>query len=216
MEIVYEPHKVIPLADFHAELRFEFPDLPGQLFDYYLVKAARKMAEDGNLIRRRTYIKVEPCVTRYRLPAPDDMEIVGILGITAEMPCAAHVAVSRQFDAPVDTRFERTLEAAWYDDIEQTLNMKSPRAPGRYRISLSVRPKRDACSLPSEYLDNYLETLLTGTRAYVLLITGRPWSNLQLGNAYLREFSQMIGKDSVEKHAHNQRGSIRMRFGRAL
>ena len=216
MEIVYEPNKVVPLADFHAELRFEFPDLPSQLFDYYLLKAARKMAEDGNLIRRRTFLNVEPCITRYRLPAPADMDIVGILAITAEMPCAAHVAVSRQFDEPVDSRFERTLEAAWYDEIEETFNLKAPRAPGRYKISLSVRPKRDACSLPAEYLDEYLDTLLTGTRAYILLITGRPWSNLQLGNAYLREFSNMIANNSVEKHTHKQRGSIRMRFGRAL
>ena len=78
-QIIYEPFKTRPLDSFLEELRFEYPTLPAQLFQFYLLKAARNMARQGNLIRRRAAVNLEPCITRYRLESPDGLEICGIL-----------------------------------------------------------------------------------------------------------------------------------------
>ena len=69
-QIIYEPFKTRPLDSFLEELRFEYPTLPAQLFQFYLLKAARNMARQGNLIRRRAAVNLEPCITRYRLESP--------------------------------------------------------------------------------------------------------------------------------------------------
>lgn len=214
---MYEPYKTVPLAEFHSELLFEFRDIPSPLFDYYIIKAARKMAEDGHLIRRRAVLHTQPCVTRYRLNSPDGLDICGILSIHAHHcgDCAPH-SVKRSFDPPADSHRCCGRESAWYDDAERVLHIKHPFFPGQYFISMAVRPSRDACELPVEYLDNYLETLLMGTKAYILMLTGRPWTNLQLGNAYLKAFAEEIAANAIDTHTHKQRGSIRMNFGRAL
>lgn len=216
MEVVYEPHKTLPLAEFHSELLFEFPDIPSALFDYYLLKAARKMAKDGKFIRRRVVLFTQRCVTRYRLNSPDGQEICAILGIHASHcgDCVPH-PVSRSFDPPC-TAHCCGRERVWYDDKDSELHFHNPFFPATYYISMAVCPSRSACELPAEYLNDHLETLLTGTKAYILMLTGRPWTNLQLGNAYLKEFSTAIANEAIEVHTHKQRGSIRMNFGRAL
>lgn len=218
MEVVYEPHKTVPLAEFHSELLFEFKDIPSPLFDYYLIKAARKMAEDGSLIRRRAVLHTQRCVTRYRLNSPDGLDICSILSIHAYHcgDCAPH-NVSRSFDPPASSHCTCCgRENVWYDDAEGVLHFRNPFFPAQYFVSMGVRPSRDACELPVEYLDSYLETLLMGAKAYILMLTGRPWTNLQLGNAYLKAFYESIAKDAVNTFTHKQRGSIRMNFGRAL
>lgn len=216
MDVVYEPHKVIPLAEFHSELLFEFPDLPSNLLDYYMIKASRKMASDGSLVRRKAIIETQHCVTRYRLEPPDDMELCSILGGYVHQcgSCGPH-KINRSFDPP--TTATRCCDGVlWYDEQEKVLHIKQPYYPGQYYITMAVQPSLSSCVLPEEYLTNYLDTLLSGTKAYILLVTGRPWTNLQLGQAYMKDFAVRIADEAIKLNTHRQRGSIRMQFGRAL
>lgn len=215
-EVVFEAFRNRPVSDFYEELRFEFQNLPDQLFHYYLVKTARQMANDGGLIRRRAVIHTQHCVTRYRLESPDGMEIGGILSIHS-LPCGACTGhqVIRSFTPP-DHACCCGREIAWYDDLEKVLHIHDPYTFGKYFVSMYVLPQRDACELPTEFYDDYLETLLLGTKAHILLIQGRPWTNMQLGQGFYNEFLSRVKSDGLEVATHKMRGGVKMNFGRAL
>lgn len=204
--VQYERFQMLPLSEFHDELRFEYPNLPGQLFDYYLLKTAIKMARDGNILRRRARIDVQPNVPNYNIDLPDGLSLIGILDAThehCERPAKrglTHMCCGR--------------ENIWFDDIENEINFDN--IAGTMWLLISVAPKQTACELPIEYKEKYLDTLVTGTRAAIMMITGRPWSNLQLGAALEQRFKQMVSNDAVELLTHKQRGGIHMNFGRVL
>lgn len=217
--VIYEPFRMIPLTELHEELRFEYPDLPAPLFDYYLTRTAVDMAERGNLIRRRAAIELEPGVTRYALASPDGLKLWAILSIWyARCGLRCGVRGERRSlvppkDAVVCGCDDRSV--AWWDEQERELNVNGCRQGALY-VNMAVTPDRQACELPAIYRDEYLETLLMGTRSAIMLITGRPWTNLRLGGQLRVEYQNMIRELSANTMLGRQRGAIRIDFGRAL
>lgn len=215
MEIIYEPYKKLPLSEFQEELRFEFPDLPVQLFDYYLVRTAREMAKKGNLIRRKAIVHLQCGVTRYVLEAPDGMEICGILGARINQNCSCfNKEARRTFVAPEGSQSCRS-NMVWFDDAENVLHVNTPFIESALYVTLAVTPAKGDCELPDKYMD-FLPTLMMGTRAQLLLLTGRPWTNLALGQAYYNEFLKQIQELAIDVSTHKMRGSVKMNFGRVL
>lgn len=214
--VIYEPFKTLPLSEFHEELRFELPNLPPQVFDYYLVKTAITMAKKGNLIRRHAIIDAEPCVTRYRLESPDGMAISGIMDIRSVASCNCGSKVVTRSFAPPEGAFSCCREHAWYDDVEGVLHIAPKYLCGRFYIALAVTPKMGACTLPEAFYAEHLDTLLLGTKGSIMLITGRPWTNLQIGQGYYNEFRQRLSEDSVAVATHKMRGAVRMQFGKVM
>lgn len=216
MEIIFEQYKQRPLTDFHAELRFEFPNIPTQLFDYYLVKAAIRMAKSGNIIRRRAVLDAQHGVTRYRLQAPDGLTVHSLLGVRSAPDCGCGSRhVTRAFDPP-EGACACGHDVAWLDYANKELHVLPPFCHGRYYLLMAVTPDRGACSLPEEYYNEYMDALLMGTKSGILLITGRPWTNLQLGNAYETEFLSMTSVAAIDTATQGQRGSVKMNFGRVM
>lgn len=207
---------MIPLTELHEELRFEYPDLPAQLFDYYLTRTAVDMAERGNLLRRRVIIDMEPGVSRYDLRSPDDLRLWAIMGVWRGDPC--HVReLPRSFTPPkgcICLNPGRTT--VWWDEIEKVLNVSDMCPCGTLYVRIAVVPDRKACSLPRVFQEEYLETLLMGTRSAIMLITGRPWTNLRLGGQLRTEYQNMVKTLSVDRSMKQERGTVRMNFGRAL
>lgn len=213
MEIVYDPHRTVPLEEFHSEILFEFPDIPDSALDAYILKAARTLAQNGKVIRRESTVETWPHVPNYLLRSPDGLEICGILGAKIDRcGCCTSLEVPRLFEEP-SMHCDCGCSKVWYDDRNKEINILHPVAPAQYRFSLAVCPSRTACALPAEMYDDYLEILITGVKANLLLVTGKPWSNLPLGNAYLTEFRNRISDAAVERLTHKQRGRIHMRFG---
>ena len=213
--VVYEPFKTKPLSEFHAELAFEFPNLPDQLFDYYLIKVARDMARRGNIIRRRAIIHTQPGVTRYRLVSPDECEPLNILSLKRTTCCAPRLDIPRTFVAP-DGAIPCTRSIAWYDEHEQALNVELGCNGGDIYVEMSVTPSSSPCDLPEEYYEKFLPTLTMGAKAAIMLIPGRPWTNAQLGAGLQNEYLKAVGSDAVDTMTHRMRGGIKMRFGRVL
>lgn len=214
--VIYEPFRTVPLAELRDELRFEFPDLPNQLFDHYILKAADTMARRGKIIRRCAVIHGQSCITRYALHAPDGMAICGVLSIRS-VPCGGCYTyeVAKSFVAPLGAK-NCGREIAWYDDKEATLHVNPAYCTNRYYVSLAVTPGRNACELPAEFADEFLDVLTEGARAFILMIPGRPWTDIQLGQAYYKDFYDQIADRGIEVSTHKQRGAVKMDFGRVM
>lgn len=213
--IIYEPFRSLPLSKFRDELLFEYPDLPTQLFDYYLLRAARTMATEGHLIRRHAFLEANFGVNRYRLSSPDGMEICGILGIRHNPTCSCISTEIRRSYVEPEGFFACHREIAWHDD-ENEIHLHPQYCHGTYHITLAVAPDMDACELPDKFYTNFLSTLNMGTKALLLLISGKPWTNLSLGQVYYNEFMNRIRRDTIETSTHKMRGAVKMGFGRVM
>lgn len=215
--IVYDPHKTIPLSDFRDELEFEFPNLPAGLFEHYLVKTAIDMAVKANVIRRWVAIELQPCVTRYLLVPPDNLQFHAVTGIRlshhGSLDCDAHV-VRRSFTPP-DGCECLASGVAWLTPDDQVLHFSSCQC-GILYVSMSVKPERGACELPQEYQGDLYDTLLMGTRASLLLLTGRKWTNMRVGAELFNEYERMLSRKSVSVALRGQRGIAKMNFGRIM
>lgn len=211
--VTYEPYPMIPLKDLHEELRFEYPDLPAPLFDYYIMRTAVDMAERGNLLKREVNIELEPNVTRYSLRSPDGLKLWSIMGARID-DCCGTSKVRRFFNKPGNLccGFGKDL---WWDETEQTLHVETC-GGGRLCVFIAVVPDRDGCELPRVYKEKYFEALMMGTRASIMLITARPWTNLRLGGQMRAEYINMVAALAVENLTNRQRGAVKINFGRAL
>lgn len=215
-DVVYEPFKTVPLAVLRDELVFEFPELPTQLLDHFILKTARIMARKGKLVRRNAIINARHCVTRYLLESPDGMEICGVMSIRNEPICGRYdYEVPTRFVAPAGVR-DCGREIAWYDDAERTLHIHPQYTHSRYHVTMAVAPARDACELPEVYLTDYIDTLTAGVKGHIMLISNRPWTNIQLGQAHYQDFMERIGEDAIDASTHKMRGAVKMNFGRVL
>ena len=56
----------------------------------------------------------------------------------------------------------------------------------------------------------------TGTKAAILMITGRPWTNVQVGAALRNEYLRVVSADAVDTMSHRMRGGVKMQFGKVL
>lgn len=214
MEILLNLHKGIPLDKFHEELWFEFQNVPTQLFDYYLLRVAREMATKAPLVRRTVIIPMQPQVTRYYLDSPDELELDALLDLR-HVPTGNIEQGSKKiprFTGPPE-RLSCVSKAAWFEPKSNVLHVLLPCCGGTLRAVVSAKPKRDACELPEEFYDKYLTTLLMGTKAQILMITNRPWTNLRVGSELHSKYRSQVADLGMDELLNGQRGIVRMRHG---
>lgn len=83
-------------------------------------------------------------------------------------------------------------------------------------MNVAVVPERDDCDLPKIYKDRFYTTLVTGARARIMLITGRPWTNLRVGGTLMEEYERMLAREAVRVAQRQQRGQVKMQFGKVM
>lgn len=214
---VWEPFPTVAINKFFEELRFEFKDLPPQLFQYYVLQTAVDMAEKANLIRRWCKIELEPCVTRYQLRSPDGMRIWAIMGVfRSEGPDDCAVRNARRSYGPAENARCLPENVAWYDPYDGVLRYTGACECGNLYVNVSVVPERAACELPQIYYERFYSALLTGVRARIMLITGRPWTNMRVGASLMQEYERMLSQDAVRVAERRQRGMIKIQFGKVM
>ena len=127
-------------------------------------------------------------------------------------------------------------DEAWFDEFEKVLHIHEPQEPQcygsdscdwphfKYYINYSVVPKMDICYLPTEFYDEYRDILLMGTKAAILMIRGRKWTNVELGAQLWKAFLDMlkVETDRLDSYLHKVpdggglQGKHSMRFEPAM
>lgn len=217
--VVYEPFRTTQLREFYSELKFEFKNLPQQLFAHYVLATAVDMAEKGNLLRRWVHIELEPGVSRYALKSPDGMTLWAIMYILRScgtLECGVS-EVTRTY-LPPESACCCPKQIAWFSPEDQVLHYCDCTC-GVLHVNMAVVPKRgiyEECELPTVYFDRFYSTLLMGARARIMLISGREWTNLRLGGELLKEYERMLLQDALRVSQRQQRGAVKMQFGKVM
>lgn len=198
----------VKLNVFFPELRFEFQDLPPQMYVYYLQQTAIDMAEKGNLLRYWEEVPLEKGVTRYTLHPPVDTRVWLVMGIfhsprpgvppfiCPNMPplvCDDDVT-----DVLPEGAFFCHKNIAWYDPYTKSLHYNDAcNQPGeRLFVNVSLTLEDGLCQLPQLYKDRFHEMLLLGTRARIRLIPRKEWTDLKLGSELMEQYKFLLGREA--------------------
>lgn len=211
--IVWDRHKTVDIDSLLPEIKFEFPELPQEMFRYYVRKVSRQMSMDGNLLRSRVVIPVQYGVYRYRLDPPDGSELLRILRLYHDNNCGTHDVI-RFYNKPVSDCHLHSY--AYYDDYEREIYINTDYIGGAYNVVISVMPASDSCVLPLEFSNIWLEALLTGVRGELFSIAGRAWSNPQQGFFLKKQCRDLTNSLALDKLTHNNNGAIKMNFGKVM
>lgn len=190
----------VKLKEFFPELRFEFQDLPPQLYTYYLWQTAVDMAEKGNLLRYWEEVPLKKDVTRYFLTPPENTVIWNVMGIfhspRAGIPGIDEIPGGSDeiTDVLPQGAFFCHKNIAWYEPYTKSLHYNdAANAAGQsLYVNVSLTLGDEGCELPAVYKERFHEMLILGTRARIKLIPGKEWSNIELGTKLMEQYRVLL------------------------
>ena len=77
------------------------------------------------------------------------------------------------------------------------------------QVSVSVRPKRDSCGIPTVFYERYAETIRVGALAHILRIPSE-FKDLRLADTYKREFEGGITAAGMDRLLGYSLGPVRI------
>lgn len=197
----------VKLNEFYPELRYEFRNLPPQVYSYYLVQTAIDMAEKGNLLRYWEEIPLKKDIVRYSLTPPVDTLIWNVMGIfhsprpdiLRPSDCPAPPVEQAPFDDEISDllpngTFFCHKNIAWYDPYTKALHYNAAQhMPGdSLYVNASLTMPTDICALPQLYKDRFREMLMLGTKARLKLILDKEWTNLEVGAKLMEQYRVLL------------------------
>ena len=199
-----ELHPKVPLSELTHDLVFEITDLPGEVAEHYVRRAAIEMARNGNLLRRHKVICVQAGVPNYLVESLDEMDVVAIMSVHALSSCGSSVPV-RRYTSPQHVSGCRGV-ASWL--VGNEIHFQPVNCGDRFEVNFSVSPTRDACSIDRAFANEFYSTLLTNALAIAYALPDKPWSNPGKATALKAEARTAIQEMAVQTMTGGQRGLV--------
>lgn len=182
------------------------------------MRTIRQMARGGDIDVRRARLQLDPCVTRYSIHPPADCELVNIIGAQLLQDC--HICWNKPFEflyhKPATSHTRRHCIVAWFDDVENILNVQGLLNPATLLLNITVCPPDESCEIPYIYYDQYVDLVMLGAKSMILRMHNKPWTNLQLAVVYERSFQQGLHELTVDAHLHKTKSAFKMDFGKVF
>lgn len=214
---MFDKTKTVPLSKFLPELRFEFQDLPDELFYFAIVRTARRLANGGDIDIRKSILHIKPYVTRYALRLPPDVDLVNIISLEPQFDYKGQLKpLNLLRGRPKNWQNYQYEGIAWYDDIDKIIHVQNYNVLADFILHISVSPLDSACELPLIYYDELIELMMLGIKATILKMDNKPWTNLQLAFTYDKAFDQGVHELTVTNHMHKTKGIFKMNIGRVM
>lgn len=207
-----EAYPKIPLSELTHDLVFEITDLPGEVAEHYIRRAAIDMARNANLLRRRRSFCIQPGVRNYLLEPVDHMDLVAVLGVLKVGGCGAGRSVRRlTYPAPDWTGCG---EASWLEGSE--IFFQPANCGDQYDVSFSVAPTIDACAIDSVFATEFYPTLLHNALAIAYAVSDKPWSDPRRAAALAVQAKIEMQHLAVQTLMGGQRGLLFAKRPRAV
>ena len=198
---------MITAEQFLGDIRIDVNRCPDPLIERELRKAIIYLCEQAQVWLHTDYIDFIPGECDYEISVPDPED--------ATLPAQAdvHSIVGAWHGL-------RILEPANHHDIGDELRLASGKTsrrsigllsytagnrgkiqllgePGadetdQLRFSVSLKPSRVAEEYPDFLSSDYHETIVHGATGYLMMMTGREWSNTELGTWHRRKFDERV------------------------
>lgn len=170
--VKYDMIEKVPLTDLLDDLLFDVTDMPDDAAAHLIRRAAIKMAQRGNILRREVQLITEKCVENYLLEPPDCVDVHRIFTVCNSNHCACrdvHRLTSEPCRMPCGSY-------SWFT-YPNEIHFTEAGCGNCYKVRFSVSPRHDACEIDAIYRDKYYELLLLGAKAFAYEMIDKPWSN---------------------------------------
>ena len=218
--IVFENTPKVPIDELLHELEYEFTDAPHDLIAHMALRTIARLCEQTNVLRRTAKITTYSNVENYLLEPPDCMDVIAVMSITE---------IKNNYCSGPVVRVNAPVFSCCCGDNNIYVNkneivFSNPSNCAEYLVNMSVKPTRNTCEVDEELLTDYLDAVISGTRATLLNMTDKPWSTsskspalpMQKAQAAEKEFMLACGSIAVETMLGKQRGAFRAKRQRAF
>lgn len=208
---MFELYPRVPVDSLTHDLLFEMPDMPDEVAEHLIVRAAMFLARYGNILRRETHIHIRNCAPNYDLEVEDDMDFVAILGIRLLSSCCCKPDV-RRFTLPMLKNCYGI--SSWVRNGEIWFN--PARVDDVFCVDFCVSPRVGACDLDAGFAGEFYETLLAKAKSLAFMMPQKAWSNPSLAVKMEADARLKLSDLSMDLLTGRQRGMIRVSRPRAV
>lgn len=201
--VVFELTPKVPVDDFLPELMFEFPDVPHDAMVSYVLRSIDRLCEKANVLRRTAIVRTQRCVKNYLIEPPDCMDVIAIMAVD-EGKRSTHpfVKLRRMFKAP-NTYL---VDAVTVERNE--LIFTRPLDNAEYIVTLSVKPRFDACEVDAVLKERFYDVVQAGVKSALCAMAGKNWSNNSHAEYWEKRFLTGAASAAVDTLSNHQRGVI--------
>jgi hypothetical protein len=214
---IIQTHPKIPLVDLADDILFEFTDLSEDLACHYIRRTAREMCRQADLVVHTRVLCIIGGVENYLLEADDDSDIANILDVRG-------IDLNIGFCSPKVTRLREEPRGivpgtvSWFTP-PNTIYIRQPMGfdgSGKYEVTFSVIPSKNACHLDESFSTIYYEALLDGVKRLIFELAGKPWFSPELSQFYRQRFNTGLMALKSWEMTGRQRGMPRFEHTRLL
>lgn len=204
-------------ASLHPYCAPELPGVPAPMLDAYINRAWFDLARQSLCWSEWQSIPLQAGVATYELDTPEDGDarvhtvIFAQQGANVLTPRGMEqqliydAAESERLGTPNGYRLEQNKDFHLYP-IPQTEDIALP-----VRVLVAFVPVLSATTIPDQFAEKYLDTLMAGTKAKLMGMVGQPWSNPQAALFWDGVFGAGITDAIVERLKGGTQGAITVR-----
>lgn len=192
-------------ASLHPYCAPELPGVPAPMLDAYINRAWFDLAKHSLCWSEWQDITLQAGVATYELDTPEDgdarVHAVLFAQQGANVLTARGIEVQLIYDA---AQAERKGTPNGYR-LEQNKDFVVYPTPQAEDIALPIKvlvafvPVLSATTIPDQFAEKYLDTLVAGTKAKLMAMVGQPWSNPQAAVYWNGQFGSGITDATVER-----------------
>jgi len=218
--IVFDPYKKVPIGTFLPKITYALSTEDGGVDEdavsSYAVDVMIDFASRTRIIRRDIRIKLQPCVSTYRVDPQDCVDIIALLRVCYPGHQVTVVPREKCGVGCAATCGPVTVSL----DEDNILHISPPPPAGDPDIFLdltvAVAPKRDACEVDEVLYTKYAPVIVAGTLAEMYKNGVSPWFNLNLAQVREIEYNRRISAVGVDRILGRATGPFKMRGTRII
>jgi hypothetical protein len=195
----------------------ELPGCPDAVIKQHLVQAAiefctetlawQEIQEPTIVVDRQNLLDVD---------APRDARIVTVRDIWANSRKLRPVTMAQLFEAIPNWQTAQGSEPTYYNasaDWRSISIFPIPVEANRAKLTMRVAytPTLTATTLPDEICTKYLDGLTGGTKARLMVMPGKTWTNTQMAIVYRTQFTDQMLKAKIDDLHDRVQGSLSVR-----
>lgn len=216
--VIYEPYATVDVSVLVDPIYYEFNSFyaPKDMIAFYVLQAARAIAQKSNCIRREAIIHTQSCAVDYLLEPADCSEVLAIMMIRGWNEIGCSTRVTRVITEPDRRHCNFCGEVLSWFTAPNIIHFMPPRDDFHYKVNFSVLPDSKSCRLDKDFETKYQEIVMDGARSAIYGLGNKPWTNQGKSNLHRQLFESGIRTIANDKLINHQRGMIRAKVTRIL
>lgn len=180
----------------------ELPMCPVPLINDAIMVAVQTLCDEADLITDTVSFTSEIGTRKYTLTIPSGFKLSRVSSVrTTSYPNGLDITSQTEADQVVDNGTPRTY---YVDGLNKVCLVNTPDVAETVNVTVVLKPELTATTLEDVFYDTHLDTIMAGTKARLMLMPGKPWTNFELGAAYEIQFR----KDCVDARINTMTGNV--------